>query len=62
MKRVSGLLKVGRSTIYYKGESRENMRLMEQIEGIHSRDPATGYRRMRAIPVLKFSIFFGVLN
>ena len=51
LKRVCELMKVRRSTVYYrcKGESEENRRLMEEIEGIYGRDPTLGYRRMKVI-------------
>jgi len=51
LKKACELLKVSRSTVYYreKGESKENQRLMEEIEEIYAHDPATGYRRMRAM-------------
>jgi len=51
LKKACKLLKVSRSTVYYKEkeESTENQRLMEEIEEIYAHDPSIGYRRMRAI-------------
>ena len=51
VKRACELLKVPRSRVYYwrKGESRENLELMKRIEEIYNKDPAMGYRRMKAM-------------
>ncbi len=58
LKKVCELLKVSRSTVYYKekGESEENRRLMEEIEEIYAHDPSIGYRRMRAILMLELKL------
>ncbi len=55
-KKACELLKVSRNTVYYKekGESKDNQRLMEEIEEIYAHDPTIGYRRMRAILKLNF--------
>jgi len=49
LRKAAKLLKVSRSTIYYKckEESSENQRLMELIEEIYSKDPTIGFRRMK---------------
>jgi len=49
LKRVCELLRISRSTVYYKpkGESSENIMLMEYIEEIYNQDPTIGYRRMK---------------
>ncbi|MCD6370622.1 MAG: hypothetical protein J7L63_03915 [Thermoplasmata archaeon] len=51
VKRACELLKVPRSRVYYKrkGESREDLELMKQIEEIYNKDPTIGYRRMKAM-------------
>ena len=51
LSRAAKLLKIPRSRVYYKprGETKENVMLMDRIEELYSKDPTLGYRRMRAI-------------
>jgi len=51
IKEASELLGVARSSVYCKreGEREENIKLMSHIEGIYSKDPTLGYRRIKAI-------------
>jgi len=49
LRRAVKLLKVSRSTVYYrpKEESSDNQRVMELIEEIYSQDPTMGFRRIK---------------
>ena len=51
IKKASELLGVARSSVYYKreGEREENIKLMNHIERIYSKDSTLGYRRIKAI-------------
>jgi len=51
IKEASELLGVVRSSVYCKreGEREENIKLMNHIERIYSKDPTLGYRRIKAI-------------
>ena len=49
LKKVTGLLSVSRSSLYYKakGEKEENIKLMELIDRKYTKDPTFGVRRTR---------------
>ena len=51
VKRACELLKVSRSTVYYKGKGErwENLELMKRMEEIYNKDPTIGYRRMKVV-------------
>ena len=51
MKKACELLGIARSSVYYKkkGEREENIKLMNHIERIYSKDPTLGYRRMKVV-------------
>ena len=51
MKKACELLGIARSSVYYKkkGEGEENIKLMNHIERIYSKDPTLGYRRMKVV-------------